>query len=684
MKLLASLLGCTVADWACCPYDEFGVVNVGCPLSEKTPWAMKTSNTAVDPEGVTDHLCKAWEANIDATMEGNDDFDNWGGCGFQRHFPWSMTRAAGNGLAHDFSGIGAANQYHCQFGVMDCGTASSSNAVYTTLKTGTLAFSLISGPFSASGDNVVFGDVTLGGVCKLWVPVVLEAIDSVHVAGIHMNGGGTDMNNMAGGGSAAVFNGAEVCNGDCAAVITKAAGTAFCFSVVNIGEFMENTNMVMNANVAGMDAGGHDPFPLAGTESVGDFTVDFGGSITPTNPDGGGNSIVNAGASFDVVVHFKSQWCISHWTIIDMQTAPDWGSDADDYMLEGSPPHHHHSDVADKRFDGQVGMCGCCSGGTRHDVGTAGGATVLARGCTKCADNIACTEFNKYAEMVTLGMMWPNAGAWAAFYSFVTCADGTFMIYDRASAVAGDGSLTKTTHARITVHSMFYNDVRHDWENADEHSGSVVIRGNFRQVGSGITNCGPGVIDTGDTKRCTWNWNFLLSSDGSDAEDWFERVAPQAHRVWLAGAEQDRNIEAEAFAGLITEVVSVHSFAVVFQNDADLGTNAVDTDDTFTLDADKYFTLPAATLTVADGHRFDFNMHCLESDPDGGGTPVAGSTFAALGDDGTSNVRDMFPDCYMGDEIHFSYVISDGESTDDHRLNAWFSYTVFPFGVWED
>lgn len=59
MKLLASLVAAATADYACCPYDEFGVVFSGCPLTEKTPWAIDSNNA--DPHGVEHHMCKAWE-----------------------------------------------------------------------------------------------------------------------------------------------------------------------------------------------------------------------------------------------------------------------------------------------------------------------------------------------------------------------------------------------------------------------------------------------------------------------------------------------------------------------------------------------------------------------------------------------------------------------------------------------
>ena len=74
MKLLASLVAAASADYACCPYDEFGVVFAGCPLSEKTPWAIDPSNSnAADPHGVEHHMCKAWEVkNLIFLFHNND------------------------------------------------------------------------------------------------------------------------------------------------------------------------------------------------------------------------------------------------------------------------------------------------------------------------------------------------------------------------------------------------------------------------------------------------------------------------------------------------------------------------------------------------------------------------------------------------------------------------------------
>merc|ERR1712176_1206186 len=64
---------------------------MGCTdaLPEKTPFSL-------EPDW-RNGACKAWEANVDATFDGNDNGcasgsntnENWGSCGFQRHFPWN-------------------------------------------------------------------------------------------------------------------------------------------------------------------------------------------------------------------------------------------------------------------------------------------------------------------------------------------------------------------------------------------------------------------------------------------------------------------------------------------------------------------------------------------------------------------------------------------------------------------
>jgi len=700
MKLLASLLGAAVADYACCPYDHYGVVYSGCPLTEKTPWAMDDNNH--DRWGVEHHMCKAWEANVDATFEGTEDYDNWGGCGFQRHFPWYWGPAGVYLEGEAVQNIGGANEeMHCRLGYFDC-----SQATYTTNYRGFQPINLNkansinhrlddpAAPFTGGAHAAVVGKVHLGAVCKLWIPVRRKFIDHVSVAGVHLFGGGTM---GAGGGpeldhtldnmKASVFDEAWVCsdtNCDTPGGMNNgngiAMGTAYCFSVVNIGEFMENWHgrednlgkqeqfNVMNGNVAGADEGGHDPIKLPGPKFEHEFEVNFGDPIDDfdkldngaavTNPPGS-NTIVEGGANFDVVVHFKSQWCMRHWTIVDMQqydliNAPgqgpgwhpdwisvnnghdDWGSMHEDYTItkdynDPRNPPHAHTDVMDKRIDATVGIGGCCFDSSLAKDGS--GPFVrydddsffhlddtwrpmdpVASGCAPCDrfthEDPAVDQpntgyishnwdqadlINQYSQWFVTNNMkgeyhWPNAGAWAAFHSFITCADNEFMIYDVIQGVDANGAVTARAprtdpkRTRDVVHSMFYNDIRHDYTNAAHGTGDICIRGNLRQVGTKIVYCGPGVINTmthsqsiavddlndgdhvggpndgapnnwlnsNDFRRCTWNWNFhegfeeLVSVDASfaengviqihrDPEHFFERNNPTYQRVWGMG-----------------------------------------------------------------------------------------------------------------------------------------------------
>lgn len=709
MKLLASLLGAAVADYACCPYDHYGVVYSGCPLTEKTPWAMDDNNH--DRWGVEHHMCKAWEANVDATFEGTEDYDNWGGCGFQRHFPWYWGPKGVYMENEDVQNVNNEKaEMHCRLGYFNCDgnqyttnyhgfmpvNQNKVNPIIHRLDTSTAAF-------TASGHAAVVGKVHLGAVCKLWIPVRRKFIDSVSVAGVHLFGGG----NMAGNeadhtldnGKASVFDETWVCaddvcenganhqnNGD-----RIAMGTSYCFSVVNIGEFMENWHgredqlgkqgqfNVMNGNVAGRDEGGHDPIKLPGPVFEHEFEVNFGDPIdnfdnsinnpindplNPVNPSNpvnnppGMNTIVEGGANFDVVVHFKSQWCMRHWKVVDMQqydlihsagNGPerhpdwisvnnghdDWGSMEHDYIInkdyqDPSNPAHAHTDVMDKRIDAVVGMGGCCFDQTGDgtgpfirydddfffDFGDVWRPTPpVASGCQPCdrmthSTNLGNNQgpatyqshnfdgadlINTYSGWFLANNMqgqfhWPNAGAWAAFHSFITCADNQFMIYDMIESVDEHGEVTlhsdrKTPQrTRAVVHSMFYNDIRHDYTNAAHGTGDICIRGNLRQVGTKVVYCGPGVINTMqhqqsiaeddtfdadgdhiggpnndapnlwltnnvDYRRCTWNWNFhegfehimLLDENHDevvddlihrDPEHFFERNNPTYQRVW--------------------------------------------------------------------------------------------------------------------------------------------------------
>ena len=79
------------------------------------------------------------------------------------------------------------------------------------------------------------------------------------------------------------------------------------------------------------------------------------------------------------------------------------------------------------------------------------------------------------------------------------------------------------------------------------------------------------------------------------------------------------------------------------------------------------------------GHHFAFTLKCLVSSLDGTGAEIADQTVTQTKTHitaGNSNVhvKDMWPDCYLGDEIHFNYKISMGAVGNEiveHRINAW-------------
>merc|ERR1712109_316776 len=90
-----------------------------------------------------------------------------------------------------------------------------------------------------------------------------------------------------------------------------------------------------------------------------------------------------------------------------------------------------------------------------------------------------------------------------------------------------------------------------DSDYRDENCEQRTFRANLRQVGSGVTNCGPGQLPDTDSKRCTWNWNYnphtayvdngdpqwnspsaFASQINGDAEGWFDRNNPHNFDTW--------------------------------------------------------------------------------------------------------------------------------------------------------
>jgi len=300
MKLSQKLLalgGVTLADYACCPYDDYGMPHDLCTnaLPEKTPFSLESD--------WRNGACKAWESNVDATYDGNDQScgtnENWGSCGFQRHFPWNQVntedkRNRGCEVLLD-TGTGSRSHNdgcHCQgFGdavttaivcktdgsVTDCTTDDSaylaaqfttpcyetdflgrrniqanklhldSALTYSSASSGSLGFSYVADADLSTGSDSnsklynLAGVPFLGGVCKLFVPVPRTRITSVQIAGVHVS--------LEGAGS--VFSAKVADENDGAHSQNDHVGTAYCFSVVNPAEALKNSNGIHNGNVAG-------------------------------------------------------------------------------------------------------------------------------------------------------------------------------------------------------------------------------------------------------------------------------------------------------------------------------------------------------------------------------------------------------------------------------------------------
>jgi len=570
------------------------------------------------------------------------------------------------------------------------------------------------------------------------------------------------------------------------------AGTAYCFSVVNVAEFMTNrANNIANANVAGTDTVAANTgdnlntddqgkyYDASGVATAASFGLIWPGYDNTGNPSAGtagdklsGQHKVNMGSNFDVVVHFDSSWCSAHWNVVDMQKANDAGAGATgdgkdaggvndlDANLHGfkstSGTYEGMMDAWDKRLPANTKSCGMCfdkSGHTRvpngavpntpstsicatNTVGTiAAGTTSAIDGSSTFNYNAAtgtCVDINEYNPGAT--NRWPNAGAWAAFYSFVTCANADYMIYGKATrtvrtlildndtpanhltegggigAAAGDGTAlapVANNDNRMVVVGGWHQDYR--------HGRGACVRFNLRQVGENIEYCADGDEEefnaknagtlyknpTGDTqawsqnnpKRCTWNWNYnALSSGTKDAEAWFDSVDPLHMQVWGAGLPDEKFIDEPAPGSpsaaangmqalylaatntltsdvliniLIEEKRTTRNNAAVTQ--VFVGADSVDMDGPYATAS--AVTNYAATATppadptgfktfdaVNNGHsRATITLACDTT------TPVKYNGGAT----GAARMRDAFPDCFFGDEIHGQWTWDTSNALQD-------------------
>jgi hypothetical protein len=651
MKLsqkLLSLAGVALADYACCPYDDWGVPLQACldSLPEKTPFAWNMHPTTYEemPEEWRRGVCKAWEANVDASYDGGSDEycpDNqdWGSCGFQRHFPWANADQAAS--ADDILG-------HANIASVTLSQIENAGSMAQSDNLGGSTFTLTMG---AAGAYNIGGSPFLGGVCKLFVPVDPEDIVNTQIAGVHVSGGGPSQ-------FAARANGPSGASQD---------GTAYCFSVVNVAEANSNTNHAHNANVAGDHHGtngagnfdGLEQFSTdvfggmsslqrqAGYDNIFSYGSDLGQgrtsetdvltSLTDTDHALGWDS--RAGANFDVVVHLRTGWCEETWTVQDMQLADDFDSGRLDYPLDPANDFSHaHMDVMDKRFGRSEAW---------NPVFTESGGLMT------------------HAGSGIDGLRWPNSGAWAGFYSFVFCAkpeaggrhtgDAT---HNSKYIYLNDGLVDE----RHLVLSVSHSDYRND------DCSTASFRGNIRQVGTLIDVCGPGTLpDTdADGARCTWNWNYDGHADfGSpvDPENFFDRNDPNGFKTW-SSVRRRRDAEVVARTDAANDIdapISNFDFKIQTRDHNDEVMHAQDNSYTFDIGTDNSTSHIVIEAVRPGENHTRFSLRC--------GTGAS---------DAADPQRDQFPDCFFGDEIQFEVVHTFNSTlknfTGPHsHISSWFT-----------
>merc|ERR1719223_530825 len=403
-------------------------------------------------------------------------------------------------------------------------------------------------------------------------------------------------------------------------------------------------------------------------------------------------------------------------------------------------------DAWDKRLPAGTGSCGLCkdkSSVTRGPSTSAVGSDCVTNSWTAAVPGVTatmgqgegfdyhggagsvCTDLNSYPQSGSL-KRWPNAGAWAAFYSFVTCANSDYMIYGQATRTfrtvtldaAGhtenapaspnpSESATHSSKSAAAAGGTRNNDNRMvivgGWHQDYRHGRGACVRFNLRQVGEYIHYCSDGDEEqfnsktgastyknpTGDTQawsqnkpmRCTWNWNYNTLSSNYDAEAWFDSIDPLHMQVWSAGdtSEAEEFIDepqpgstgssgyqaaVKAATGTLTSDVVIN---VMLQErrrsvngqtaGAFVAPNKLEMDAGYAAgSALLAFDPTAATPTVpatsnypalaqlydqtSPGITAKITLSCNNSGKYNGGTSGAG------------RMRDHFPDCFFGDEIH--------------------------------
>jgi len=602
MKLsqkLLGLAGVALADYACCPYDDYGIPDTECTaaLREKTPFASATFQQ---------NDCKAWEFNADAIFDGNDKCNkNYGSCGFQRQFAWGAAGPLTGTVASVVdTTFGIGTDWTMSFGD---GATAAQTAAWDTSSLGSSDFSVTYATPSTRSESQGWGIGTapkLGAVCKLFVPVPPKHIIQVQVSGVHKRG---DVSTAFPGQFKAT-----------AAQATPLDGTVYCFSVVNPAENDVNSNNVGNGNVNGL---GNNNSGMAGALKVGD---DFDGKnslerqaglepgydwfaplvgTASGTVDGDGNN--SRGSNFDVVAHFSSAWCSRNalsTNLVEMQQNGDYRFGDSDYKLvDNNDNPHAHNDIIDKRF--------AASEYGRYTVGSG--------------------YMTRTGTNPTFQYRWPNMGAWAGYHSVISCA--------QLDSAAGHNIYTG---AREFVMSVSSNDYR---QGSDTNCNDLEYRFNVRQVGSSIDNCGPGQLPDGNGLRCTWNWNY--DSTSTDAEIFFDRDATLEFNTWSGRRRRSAVAHDNAVPNVAPNGPSLQTLVLTFTFVDGMGNTYAASDITsLTPDAVTYNAATSETVST---------LSC---------NTVSGP------------FRDNFPDCFFGDELHYTLEYTSKSTTDPQaRISSWYS-----------
>jgi len=249
---------------------------------------------------------------------------------------------------------------------------------------------------------------------------------------------------------------------------------------------------------------------------------------------------------------------------------------------------------------------------------------------------------------------WPNAGSWAGHFSYVYCTGDAlpsqnFRIY------------TDFAGAEPSTENIVLSNFNNDFRRIDGVGGAskvVTIRGNIRQVGSGLTYCSPGHLPSNTaTEKCTWNWGFANAHLGDNLfqdPDFAGTQAVQTFSAAWGGVEtRTRTFDIEFRHGNI-DIAGVAAAASYDPNIAsNSGTHVCDPHDFCT------------AATGASMNILRLTLSC--SQPAG----VYSSVTA----------KNAFPTCYMGDELHWSaeYLGSDtgaGSWEQLSYISAWYSNVV--------